>query len=91
MQIIWSRAALTDLAAIRRYIARDNPTAAQNVASRLLQSAESLSLHPNKGRIGDLHNTRELVIPGLPYLMVYKVSAGRVEIVRVIHTARQWP
>jgi plasmid stabilization system protein ParE len=32
-----------------------------------------------------------LVVPGLPYLIVYRVRANTVEILRVFHTARNRP
>jgi plasmid stabilization system protein ParE len=27
----------------------------------------------------------------LPYFLVYRVTAGVVEVLRVLHTARRWP
>ena len=43
------------------------------------------------GGLGQIAGTRELVIPGLPYLVIYRVHADQVEILRVFHTARDWP
>jgi plasmid stabilization system protein ParE len=43
------------------------------------------------GRRGHLEGTRELVIPKLPYYAAYRVTENAVEILAVIHTARQWP
>jgi toxin ParE1/3/4 len=91
MQLIWSRRATTDLRGIRKYIAEDNPSAARYVAERILSAAESLLEHPQKGRVGRLYNTRELVIHGWPYILVYTVRKDRVEILHVIHTSRNWP
>jgi len=36
-------------------------------------------------------NTRELVFPGLPFLAVYRVREGAVEINRILHGAQKWP
>lgn len=32
----------------------------------------------------------EVAVPGLPYLVVYRVRENPVEILRVFHTARNW-
>lgn len=90
MQLIWSRRALLDLQAIRRHIAQDNPTAASTVAERLIDVADSLLEFPQKGRVGRIYNTREWVINGLPYILVYTVRRDRIEILHVIHTSRNW-
>ena len=86
VQVVWSRRALADLAAIQETIHQFRPLAAQRMAQRLRRAAESLSEHPNRGRrAGAL---RELVtIP--PYLIRYRVMANAVAIVRIRHGARQ--
>jgi len=89
MQIRWSDAAISDLAEIRRYIANDKPIAAKNIAARIKKVVNALSEHSAIGRHGRIEGTRELVIPGLPYVIPYRVKNGIIEILRVFHTARQ--
>ena len=48
-EVVIARSALRDLEQIRAYIARDNPTAAQPFALRLLDGAESLRTFPERG------------------------------------------
>ena len=48
-EVVIARSALRDLEQIRAYIARDNPTAAQTFALRLLDGAESLRTFPERG------------------------------------------
>jgi toxin ParE1/3/4 len=43
------------------------------------------------GRPGRVPGTCELVIPRLPYIIVYRLNAGGVDVVRVYHTSRMWP
>jgi plasmid stabilization system protein ParE len=45
---------------------------------------------PASGRNGTVSGTREIVIPNLPYLVVYRVAGGEVQIIRVFHTATEW-
>jgi plasmid stabilization system protein ParE len=42
-------------------------------------------------RAGRITGTRELVIPGLPYIVVYEAAPGGVLVFRVIHGAMQRP
>ncbi|MCK4790011.1 MAG: type II toxin-antitoxin system RelE/ParE family toxin, partial [Desulfobacteraceae bacterium] len=43
------------------------------------------------GRPGRVAGTRELVISGLPYIVVYTDQDGMVVILRVMHTSLKWP
>jgi len=49
-EVIWTREALRDLAAIRSYIEQFDPQAAAGFAARLHDAAESLAEYPRKGR-----------------------------------------
>jgi toxin ParE1/3/4 len=97
MKIRWTDPAQTDFLEILGYIARDNPPTAERVGQRLLSAVEVLAEQPRLGRPGRVHGTRELVIPRLPYIAIYRIiettpsTAGQIEILRVIHGARRWP
>ena len=51
---------------------------------------ERLRDFPRSGRIGRMPETRELVVSGTPYIVVYLVSDD-VELIRVLHGAQKWP
>jgi toxin ParE1/3/4 len=91
VRILWLEQAVEDLAAARKYIAENNPTAATEVAERIRQAALILGDYPASGRPGRVPNTRELVVAGTPYILPYRVRADAVEILRVLHGARRWP
>lgn len=91
MKIKWFACAINDLIEIRKYIAEDNPAAAQNVASKIKESTSLLKEHSAAGRSGRIEGTRELVIPEFPYIIPYRVRNGEIEILRVLHNARKWP
>jgi toxin ParE1/3/4 len=91
MQIRWSAAATQDLFQIIEYIRRENPPAAQRVANAIYGNIGSLGSFPHRGRIGRLEGTRELPVPSLPFLVVYRVTRDVVEIAGVIHGAQRWP
>ena len=64
MRIIWSPEATEDLADLRDYIARDDPSAAQRIAALIFQIIErNLFENPELGAPGRVPDTRELVVP----------------------------
>lgn len=92
-RVVWTRPALDDVRQIREYIARDSPRYARVVAERLFAAVERLRDHPLSGRV-----VPELAQPALreviqpPYRIVYRARPDRpVEIIAVVHSARQVP
>jgi toxin ParE1/3/4 len=91
MTLKWTRPAQSDLIEILDYIADDDPTAALATIDRIEAAADRLSGFPLSGREGSVPETRELPIPGLPFVLIYRVRGASVEVLRVLHGARQWP
>ena len=89
--ITWSPRAIAHLADLRAYTARDNPGAAGRIAMTLLAAVERLAEFPNRGRPGRVTGTRELVVPGTPYVIPYRLRGDRLEIVAVFHGRQKWP
>ena len=73
MRVRWTDPAQTDFLEILGYIARDNPAAAERVGRRLLSAIDALAAQPRLGRPGRVAGTRELVIPRLPYVAIYRI------------------
>lgn len=91
MKIRWEQDAVADLIDLRSFIAQDNPVAARQTARRILTATSMLPEQPLLGSPGRIHETRELVVPGTPYTIIYHTSADTLSILRVFHQARQWP
>jgi toxin ParE1/3/4 len=88
-KVIITQAALNDLEEIVDYISRDDPRAAQRVATDLLNRAESLSEMPRRGKTMRARpGVRRLVRS--PYLIVYRIdeTARAVNVLRFWHGAR---
>ena len=91
MRVAWSGAALFHLEEIADYLEERNPTAAHRVVNAIYSKAQALlSENPEIGRKGRISGTRELVVTGTRYIVAYRVT-DRVEILAVIHAAREWP
>ena len=91
MRVRWLRRALANLDGEAEYIAEDDPAAAGRVVLNILRAVDSLKGNPALGRAGRVAGTRELVVPGTPYIVPYRVRGEAVEILRVFHAARKWP
>ena len=91
MSVVWSRLARQHLVQITSFIRRDNPRAAAAIRRRITQATRRLVDHPASGRPGRWRDTRELVIPGTPYILPYTVVGDQVRIIAVLHAARKWP
>lgn len=73
------------------YIAADNPTAAIELDQRIDQQIDRLADHPRMGRAGRVRGTREMIITRTPFIAIYRIKANRIEILRILHGAQQWP
>jgi toxin ParE1/3/4 len=91
MKVIWSKRAVGDLGHIRHYVFLNNPRAAAPTADRIEAATDRLRRFPNSGRPSEIAGAREIIVPGLPYVVIYRVSTQNVEILRVFHTSRDWP
>ena len=91
MTIVWSPRAVAHLAHLRSHIARDNPRAANRFAGVLLDAVEHLAELPNLGHPGRVAATRELIVPGTPYVIPYRVRGDRLEVIAVFHGRQKWP
>jgi len=92
VRIRWTRRYLKELFAIADYIGERNPQAAARIVNEIhTKTNKLLSANPFIGRVGEIKGTRELVIPGTPYIVAYRVRDSEVDILFVQHGARQWP
>ena len=90
MQIRWTITASKNLEQIERYISKDNPSAAIDMVLTIINAVSLLEQQPAMGRPGRIMNTKELIIPGTPYLVPYRIKNQTVEILRVFHGAMKW-
>ena len=88
MKIEVSAAARKDLAAAFDYLAERNPKAAQATRSVIRNAILGLKQLPNRGRPGQIDGTRELLVRGTPYVIIYSVSDEDVLVARIRHTSQ---
>jgi toxin ParE1/3/4 len=89
--IRWTALARADLLAIFDYVVTRNPRAAVRLFDEIESDVRGLVDYPRIGRPGRRPNTRELVISGTPYIVAYRLKGREIQVLRVLHGARQWP
>lgn len=87
--LAWSPEAIEDIESIVSYIERDSPWYARTVASRIIETAESVPDYPEMGRVvPEIGNDviRERFV--YSYRIIYRVETERILIAAVIHGGR---
>ena len=82
-----------DLRDIWAYVAADNPVAADKLLMELLTLFEKVTDFPQLGRSVDWLVPGHRILKRGNYLMIYQLLSDQqvVELVRVVHSARNWP
>ncbi len=88
MKVRWTLRALEDLRHLHEFISEENPQAASEMVSRIYEAAEErLAKHPKMGKVRRVSGTRELVMAGAPYIIIYLIEAYEIQIVSVLHSS----
>jgi len=88
MRITWAPEARRQIHEIWHYIALDDPQAADRMVTRLVAAVEKLAHFPHLGRPGR-EGSRELVVSGTPFVVVYRVEGEEIRIGTVVHGAQR--
>lgn len=84
-------AAIRDLREATRWIAADNPDAADALVDAVNRAARLLGQHPEMGATRPAlapARFRFLLVRDFPYLMIYEIERETPRVLRVLHTAR---
>lgn len=91
MKLIWLPAARRERQHQIAYIGEENPDAAIEIGTAIFRAVENLLDFPQMGRLGRVKGTRELIVSGTPFLVVYRVQPDAIFILRLLHGAQRWP
>ena len=92
MNVNFTPQARDDLLAIRDWIAADNQRTAEDVLSRIRQTALRFGQFPLLGRKGRVAGTREFGVTGLPYTS-FSITASEtdIDVLAIAHQRRRFP
>ncbi len=73
MRLRYSRRAVRQISQIADYLRERSPAAARRVGDRLDTVIQLILERPHIGRAGAAVDTREFPVPGLPYIIAYRI------------------
>ena len=94
MRLRFTPRASRQVEAISVYLGERSPAAARRIGLRIREAARFLTRFPHIGHKGALGGTYELVIPDIPYILVYRLERpelNALSILGVYHTAQLRP
>jgi len=92
LTIEWADHAILKLDQIHDYIAlSSSENVADKIVEQIFASVRLLATFPMSGRSGRVPDTRELVIPGTPFIAAYSIDHPRIVILAIYHGAQKWP
>ena len=91
MKLRYTRLAHDDLATLFAFIAKDDALAARKVSRAIRAGIGRLIQFPSYGRVGDVEGTRQFVVAGVPFIIVYEIEEEMITILRIYHAAQDRP
>ncbi|MGA9565361.1 MAG: type II toxin-antitoxin system RelE/ParE family toxin [Candidatus Korobacteraceae bacterium] len=83
MKLRWTPRAVTDLEEISDYLMVAAPQAWRHLLKRLERLTDALLDFPLMGKAGLVKGTREFVLAGTPYILVFQLKDDAIVIVSV--------
>ena len=89
MRIVWAESAQREFDEAIAFIRARSPAGAQRVGRRILDAVNLLERFPELAPRSRHRDLRQLVVPRTPFLVIYRIHEGRVEIRAVVHARRK--
>jgi plasmid stabilization system protein ParE len=91
MRVRYTPLAERHMRGIAAYLRTQSPVGMRVVMRRIRETTELLIQFPEIGRPGVLAGTREIVVPGLPYIIVHRLDPDAVVVLGIYHGAQIRP
>ncbi len=89
MKIVWADSARLDFDTAVAFLRQSSPAGARRVGERILAAIDLLERFPELAPASRHRGLRQLVVVRTPYLVVYRVHDGCIEIRAVIHAKQR--
>jgi len=88
LSIRWTSPARQDILEATKHALDDDPAKAAKLAETIFKAVEQLALFPGSAPPGRIEGTRQLNLPKLPLVIVYRIGFTDLHILRILHTRR---
>ncbi|MFT3727434.1 MAG: type II toxin-antitoxin system RelE/ParE family toxin [Terricaulis sp.] len=85
MRLVWADSARRDFDAAIAYLSERSPAAADRIGERILAATSLLEDFPEIAPVSRHRGLRQMVVMRTPYLVIYRVHDGQVEVRAVVH------
>lgn len=92
MKVLWTDAAVAQLAAIYDYLAQASPEYARRIVDRLTKRSIQIAAFPFSGRTVreyELNEVREVIEGSYRIIYLIKEDQKQIEVLAVIHSSRE--
>lgn len=92
MKVLWTDAAVAQLAAIYDYLAQASPEYARRIVDRLTKRSIQIAAFPFSGRTVreyELNEVREVIEGSYRIIYLIKEDEKQIEVLAVIHSSRE--
>ena len=92
MNVFWTQNAKRELRAVHDYVAQNSVRYAQGLVDRITRKTQHLAQFPHLGATApEFENSSIRELLEHPYRIIYRIREDRIEILSVVHGARQFP
>jgi toxin ParE1/3/4 len=92
MRVRYTQRAFVDREAIYDYLDERSPGGAINVQRAIVQTIRRLEGYPELGRLTEVPDVRELVVPRYPYKIYNRIEGEEIWLLHIRDARRQpWP
>jgi len=88
LSIKWTSPARQDILEATKHALEDDPVKAAKLADTIFKTVEQLALFPGSAPPGRIEGTRQLNLPKLPFVIIYKTGFTDLHILRILHTRK---
>jgi len=92
VRVLWTDAAVAQLAALRDYLAQASPEYARRIVDRLTKRSVQIAAFPFSGRTVreyELNEVREVIEGSYRIIYLIKEDEKQIEVLAVIHNSRE--
>jgi len=89
--IVWLPKARDQHSRQLEFLLRHNPSLGIETGDAIAATVARLAADPDLSRIGRVARTREYLVPGTPFLLVYRIEDDAIVILRLLHNRRRFP
>lgn len=91
LPVVWLPKARDQRSRQLEFLLRHNPALGIEMGDAIAATISRLAADPDLSRIGRVAGTREYLVPGTPFLLVYRIEDDAIVILRLLHNRRRFP